>query len=56
MYGSGGRHKSAEEKQERAGQFFRRGIAGSYRDEMPHFQRALFWLGNRGQMKRWGYY
>ena len=55
-YGSGGRHKSAEEKQARAGAFFRRGVAGSYRDEMPRLVRGLFWLGNHRQMKALGYY
>lgn len=54
-YGSGGRHKTVEEKRARAQHFFRRGVAGAYKDEMPRFHQLLFRLLNRRQMKAQGY-
>jgi len=52
QYGSGGKKlKRTEQKIERANKFFRRGVAGSYKDEMPKIFQLLFWLKNRKQMK-----
>jgi len=51
-YGSGGKKlKLTEQKKERAHKFFRRGVVGSYKDEMPKLFQLLFWLKNKEQMK-----
>ena len=56
-YGSGGNKLiSKDEKLERANKFFRRGIAGAYKDEMPKLFQLLFWLKNKEQMKAHHYY
>ncbi len=56
-YGSGGKKiKHTEQKVERANKFFRRGIVGSYKDEMPKIFQLLFWLKNKKQMKANNYY
>lgn len=56
-YGSGGKkHKLAEHKKKHSQKFYRRGIAGSYKDEMPLFFQFLFWLKNRKQMTRNNYF
>ena len=53
QYGSGVKKlKRTEQKVERANNFFfRRGITGSYKDEMPKIFQMLFWLKNKQQMK-----
>ncbi|MCK6473419.1 MAG: sulfotransferase domain-containing protein [Planctomycetes bacterium] len=35
--------------------FYRRGVIGSWRDEMPPKMRDLFWKLNESVMKAWGY-
>ena len=51
-YGSGDENISnIIKKKERADKFFRRGIIGSYKDEMPIIFQLLFWLKNKKQMK-----
>jgi len=54
-YGSGNT-KNEFEKKNRANKFYRRGIVGSYKDEMPKFLQILFWLKHRKQMKIYQYY
>ncbi len=36
--------------------FFRRGVSGSYKDEMPKGIQFLFWLKHQKQMKKFNYY
>ena len=56
-YGSGGKNiKNKVKKKELAHKFFRRGITGSYKDEMPKIFQLLFWLKNKKQMKANNYY
>lgn len=51
-YGSEGKNiKNTLQRKERADKFFRRGITGSYKDEMPKLIQLLFWLKNKKQMK-----
>lgn len=56
-YGSGVRKVNSEIGQkEFSKKFFRKGVAGSYKDEMPNIYRAVFWLKNRKQMNKLNYY
>ncbi len=56
-FGSGGKRLTEEaDKKALANKFFRRGISGSYKDELPLFFQLLFWLKNRKQMKKHNYY
>ncbi|MFK5982013.1 MAG: sulfotransferase domain-containing protein [Flavobacteriaceae bacterium] len=36
--------------------FFRRGVSGSYKDEMPRVIQFLFWLKHQKQMNKFNYY
>jgi len=55
-YGSGSRDKfSEEERKARREKFFRRGEAGSWKEEMPEDLHALFWKLHGGAMGRLGY-
>ncbi len=57
QYGSGGKKmKSDIQKKERSSKFFRRGVVGSYKDEMPLLFQILFWVKNRKQMNANNYY
>ena len=44
------------EKRKIANLFFRRGIIGSYKDEMPKLLQLLFWVKHKRQMKIFQYY
>lgn len=56
-YGSGARRINKDIPQEEfSKKFFRRGIVGSYKDEMPLAMRFLFWSKYRKQMKALKYY
>lgn len=56
-YGSGARRINKDIPQEEfSNKFFRRGIVGSYKDEMPLAMRLLFWSKYRKQMKALNYY
>lgn len=56
-YGSGAKRiNKAIKGKEFSDKFFRRGVSGSYKDEMPHIHRALFWMKNRKQMQELKYY
>lgn len=56
-YGSGGtKIKSKALKLEHANKFYRRGIAGSYKDEMNMLFQFLFWIRHGRQMKTHNYY
>jgi hypothetical protein len=56
-YGSGHKRDDTEEKKKiYANKFFRRGVAGAYKDEMPRIFQWLFWLLNRKQMRAQNYY
>ena len=50
------RSKTDSEKKELTTIFFRRGISGSYKDEMPKVLQLLFWIKHRRQMKKFNYY
>ena len=54
-YGTGNT-KNESEKKNKANKFYRRGVAGSYKDEMPKFLQLLFWLKHRKQMGIYQYY
>lgn len=57
QYGIEGKKiKNTKQKVEHVNKFFRRGIAGSYKDEMPKIFQMLFWLKNKKQMKASNYY
>ncbi|MFK5982012.1 MAG: sulfotransferase domain-containing protein [Flavobacteriaceae bacterium] len=57
QYGSGGKKiKSDKQKKDRSSKFFRRGVVGSYKDEMPVLFQILFWVKNKKQMKANKYY
>jgi len=51
-----GNSVEASTKKETANNFYRRGIAGSYKDEMPKLLQLLFWLKHKKQMKIHQYY
>ncbi len=56
QYGSGGEKiKNKEQKIERAHKFFRRGVVGSYKDEMPIMFQLLFRFKNKRLMKASNY-
>lgn len=55
QYGSGN-DLIESEKRKAANKFFRRGITGSYKDEMPKLLQLLYWLKNRKQMNIFKYY
>ena len=55
-YGSGTKDMKISAKKDRAQKFYRRGIAGSYKDEMPYVFRFLFWLKYKGVMKKLNYH
>lgn len=54
-YGSGKKDLKPNTKQEHSRKFYRRGVAGSYKDELPYTIRFIFWLKNRKQMKKLKY-
>lgn len=54
-YASGHRRATEDQKKAHANKFFRRGVAGSYKDEMPRIIQWLFWLLNRKQMRAHNY-
>jgi len=49
-YGSGEKKKT-EQVKAYADKFFRRGVVGSYKNEMPKVFQLLFWFKNKKQMK-----
>ncbi|MFC4634276.1 sulfotransferase domain-containing protein [Dokdonia ponticola] len=55
QYGNGDTTNASIKKDE-ANKFYRRGIVGSYKDEMPILLQALFWLKHSKQMKAYEYY
>ncbi len=55
-YGTEKKNQDKMAKKELSKKFYRRGIAGSYKDELPYIFRILFWLKNRKQMKKLNYY
>lgn len=54
-YGSGNTTNESKKKNI-TNKFYRRGIAGSYKDEMPKPFQLLFWLKHKKPMKIYGYY
>lgn len=54
-YGSGGEHLPEEKRQARRDKFFRRGVAGAWKDEMPDDLHELFWRAHGDVMQRLGY-
>ena len=54
-YGSGNTTNKSKKKNI-ANKFYRRGIVGSYKDEMPKLFQLLFWLKHKKQMKIYQYY
>lgn len=56
-YGSGKEVRlSKNPQQEHANKFYRRGITGSYKDEMPRILQLLYWLKHKKQMNAFQYY
>lgn len=55
-YGSGGKNLTIKDKQKFAQHFYRRGVSGTYKKDMPRFFQFLFWLRNRKMMKAHNYY
>jgi len=43
-------------KTDLSNKFFRRGVTGSYKDEMPRVIQLLFWLKHQKQMNKFNYY
>lgn len=55
-YGNGRKTMSTEEKQQFVNKFYRKGVSGAYKEDMPPFFQWLFWLRNSTMMKAHGYY
>lgn len=54
-YGSGSAKLTQEKKESRRKKFFRRGVIGSWKDEMPDHLHELYWVLHGDAMRKLGY-